>query len=508
MGIASFFPWFQQTFSQYLTYVRQNQKLTYIDNLMLDVNGLIHPVAQQVFAYGPNKQLLNPPEPTVENFLQGIANKIDEIVSLVPPRRRLLLCIDGVAPLAKQIQQRQRRYKSKPSEKFDSNSLTPGTELMYEVTKYLQEHATKYNFEVIFSGSDVPGEGEIKLIHFAKYYMRNGESAAIYGLDADIILLSLTVPEGRKMFVVRERDNDYAVVDANKVRNNIVEKLKWSNNNYKFSERYVVTDFVFMSFLIGNDFIKRAPGIDILTGSIDKIIELYKDNGSMYGHITSDSGFNNHSLKQFFVKISQLEQQLFDTKLENLSKYISDPLFNKYIVNGEFDLQNYKTEYYNTKFTAVKEKVVQEYIQGIQWILGYYTNGIPSWKWYYPFNYAPFISDIAKGDFSRIQYARSEPVDAFLQLLTVLPPHSMHLLPSPLNELYLQFPEQFPTEVEFDAGGKRHDYEAEVLLPDINNNVIDTYHKDVKLVSRSNIKYNEKSQSYSLFRNTKETIVL
>jgi len=34
------------------------------------------------------------------------------------------------------------------------------------------------------------------------------------------------------------------------------------------------------------------------------------------------------------------------------------------------------------------------YIRAIQWNLHYYYDGCVSWSWYYPFHYAPYISDV------------------------------------------------------------------------------------------------------------------
>src|SRR5690606_5439549 len=294
--------------------------------------------------------------------------------TLIPPNKRLILCVDGVAPVAKQIQQRQRRYKSKPESAFDPNSLTPGTELMYNLCNYISDYIQKYPFEVIFSSSSVPGEGELKLINFIKYYSDNSDSSAIYGLDADIILLSLcALSNNKKIFVVRERDTDYTIVNVSLVRDNLVDKLKWGDN---YSSKNLIIDFVFMCFLVGNDFIKRAPGIDIITGSIDLLINIYKETCRITGHLTSNNKFNQESVKLFFSKLGDIEQYLFQIKIQNINKYIEDKLFNKYIINDTYlDLEEYKKEYYLIKFKDSPEKIVKEYVEGLEWVLGYYTNG-------------------------------------------------------------------------------------------------------------------------------------
>src|SRR5690606_41496142 len=118
---------------------------------------------------------------------------------------------------------------------------------------------------------------------FIKYYSDNSDSSAIYGLDADIILLSLcALSNNKKLFRSRERDTDYTIVNVSLVRDNLVDKLKWGDN---YSSKNLIIDFVFMCFLVGNDFIKRAPGIDIITGSIDLLINIYKETCRITGHL-------------------------------------------------------------------------------------------------------------------------------------------------------------------------------------------------------------------------------
>lgn len=59
---------------------------------------------------------------------------------------------------------------------FENNSISPGTDFMYNLNKQLQffiqakiaEDAHWQNLEIILSGSDVPGEGEHKILQYIR----------------------------------------------------------------------------------------------------------------------------------------------------------------------------------------------------------------------------------------------------------------------------------------------------------------------------------------------------
>ena len=81
---------------------------------------------------------------------------------------------------------------------FKFNSISPGTEFMYELVGHLHTYVKKkihednkwQNIKVFLSGGDVPGEGEHKLMEFIRGWKQSSdydinESHCIYGNDSD-----------------------------------------------------------------------------------------------------------------------------------------------------------------------------------------------------------------------------------------------------------------------------------------------------------------------------------
>lgn len=162
----------------------------------------------------------------------------ERVVRMVRPRKLLFMAIDGVAPRAKMNQQRSRRFRAaqeardkeqerqeailewqsrgrpvsesllNKQEAWDSNAITPGTPFMdllaaslrYWVAQKMNNDPSWSGLQVIISDASVPGEGEHKIMDYIRRIRSAPEHDAntrhvVYGLDADLIMLSLATHE-------------------------------------------------------------------------------------------------------------------------------------------------------------------------------------------------------------------------------------------------------------------------------------------------------------------------
>jgi 5'-3' exonuclease len=255
MGVPSFYRWLVQQWPRCAIDCRGDEQVVIngahtptdtsapnpngieFDNLYFDLNGIIHPCS------APNEM---GDSPTEEEIFLAMFDYIERIFSMVRPRKVVYLAIDGVAPKAKMNQQRTRRFRTvrdtiehdeldknvkdiftaarlphlipptSKKEKFDKNTITPGTPFMsrlsdalrYFIAIKLNNDPGWKNLAVIFSDATVPGEGEHKVISF----VRNQRSLpgydpntvhCLYGMDADLIMLGLASHE-RRFYIVRE----------------------------------------------------------------------------------------------------------------------------------------------------------------------------------------------------------------------------------------------------------------------------------------------------------------
>jgi len=525
MGVFHFYSWFRKQYSKDIYRVNKSicENNHSIDNLLIDMNGLFHTSTQKIYKYGLYKQpqniIIRETKRTQLNVFSDICDTIENILITVNPNKRLILCVDGQAPLSKMYQQRKRRYKNakdrtEDDKSFDNNNLTPGTQFMDYLSKYLDwfiksrisTNPLWQNLEIIYSPSSVPGEGEYKLLSYIRKYGKNNESYIIHGLDADLIMLSL-LTHFPKFYILRDdtydRNNNFLLIDIGSVRTKLIDDMKWDNTEeHKFIPEWVINDFVFLCFMVGNDFLPNIPSLEIIEGGIEVILQVYNSVAKVHGHITRNTKGNivicKTSLLKFFEIIAESEKELLQQKIKHKHSYFPDELLDSCSrFNGEkleIDIDKYRDMYNSKHFEEEEnlEKICHNYLVGMQWIITYYTKQVPSWRWFYPYHYAPFASTMIKyiNTYQNPRYHRGIPLTPFQQLLTVLPTKSSSLLPKPFDDILEKKLIKFcPEDVIIDLSGKRQEYMGIILLPNIDvNTVIKLYNENIDKVDKKDIR--------------------
>jgi len=476
------------------------QEINSINYFLIDANCLIHPVCYKVLADHPN---ITDNEILEDKMLSAILEYLEKIISHVNPNKGIYLAIDGVAPVAKIKQQRSRRFKSiadkamwdnikkkynKPlAHHWNSNAITPGTQFMVKLNNKIIGWAKNYKKSIIYSSCFTPAEGEHKLLQFIREQQREKHdfSYVIYGLDADLIFLALAT-ESNKIYLLREA-NEINKNESKEVLNHVsikIMKLSIINTIKNFllktsmgellDDTRLVNDFIFMCYFLGNDFLPHIPSLDIHKSGIESLIvsyaetmiELLTTKKKIYylldDKIKSQNKINIIFLTLFINKLALLENDILIehfnekkrffrsdgdayekevAKVENVQFKVNDP-----IQLGSGAPEQWRKRYYkhywdvaDDELEEFSQNIVKHYLMGLKWVTLYYFDECPSWDWYYPYDYPPFISDIAKylesANISKIKFTKGEPLKPFMQLLSVLPPQSNNLLPKSLQQL-------------------------------------------------------------------------
>ncbi|XP_036438052.1 5'-3' exoribonuclease 2 [Colossoma macropomum] len=136
----------------------------------------------------------------------------------------------------------------------------------------------------------------------------------------------------------------------------------------------------------------------------------------------------------------------------------------------------WKQRYYKNKFDVdetdeeFRKKVVKSYVEGLCWVLRYYYQGCASWKWYFPFHYAPFASDFKDIKDMFMDFEKgTKPFKPLEQLMGVFPAASGNFLPTTWRALMTD-PDSsiidfYPDDFAIDLNGKKYAWQGVALLP-------------------------------------------
>ncbi|KAI8099060.1 exoribonuclease 1 [Halteromyces radiatus] len=171
-----------------------------------------------------------------------------------------------------------------------------------------------------------------------------------------------------------------------------------------------------------------------------------------------DRVFNKYDNAPVVAELSaeEIEQQEKDKADQKFKQWRAD----YYMEKMNIDIDNEKE----------MDALIGSYITGIQWVLHYYYDGVVSWGWFYPYHYAPKISDLVNiSKYQDIQFELGQPFKPYEQLMGVLPALSKKLLPPAYQELMTDpsspIIDFYPRDFDLDMNGKKQDWEAVVKIP-------------------------------------------
>ena len=278
MGIAYYFA---NLIRNHKNIVKNLESISNIHNLYLDSNSIIYDSLD--FTLFQNKSQF-------ENLIiNKVILKIELIIKTINPSKNIILAFDGVPPIAKLNQQKNRRYKSSyqanlfnKNTPWDPTAITPGTTFMDKLNHIIYNHFNnKYTSNnIILSLTDIPGEGEHKLFEYIRNNNHINDNTIIYGMDSDLIMLSLNHKKyTNSIYLYRETPHfinsldstlnpqHKYLIDINKLADQIyyllTDKTFIIENDSIELYYNKISDYIFICFLLGNDFNEHFPAINL-----------------------------------------------------------------------------------------------------------------------------------------------------------------------------------------------------------------------------------------------------
>lgn len=435
MGIPRYFSYILKNYPAILRKFAQCEK---IQHLLIDSNSIVYDVFHRLDA---EDQLRFLSQDAIESIIiQEVIQKIAEYIYFIQPEKTVYIAFDGPAPAAKVEQQRMRRYKTaymaqasqqKPKP-WDTVAITPGTPFMRKLSDAVYHtflgSRSIYGLESIHvSCSDKDGEGEHKLFDYLRSGDFTNDVVAVYGLDADLIMLSiLNHSRTKEIYVFRESPNFKGIVTQIPPNEKIFVKISM------LVDRIGDVDFyVCRCMLFGNDFLPKMACASSIMEYIETVNDVEKNsNRPLVDRLIDYCRRVLKHLKQNELLDEYNDREKNDRR--NWTKQEDAVEFAPLIYRQDEKYVNPTEPGWEHRYNKLCPNDVQSYVHGITWVMQYYKDGCKDWSWRYMHNHAPLLCDLVKyRPGNPVHSGSNKPQDADTTLKYVIPPK--HIDPASIH---------------------------------------------------------------------------
>lgn len=391
MGIPFYFASLLKSHPGLIETIKKNMTLE-VDVLGVDFNSLVH-------------RYLNEADP-----IKSTLDAFEYIIQTVCRARHIYIALDGLVPYAKIVNQRYRRMKTpETTEGFDRNQISPDTPFMRDLESAIRERFPNIHL----SSTQEPGEGEHKLIlDIGKLDPEERKRVCIYGLDADLILISLnhhTLSYPHGFFLLRETAefNDPKLAKAEFATLSIWKLLGQLPMDVK--------QYLALSVLcFGNDFMPSLAVFSLREDGYNRAIQTYQESGrpdllTKEGRRIFLQYIGNEELDKLRERVA-LRRRPDEKALFGRDTSLVSRKFALHFLDGVQDMS----------------QVVDAFWKTFHWTLHYFVNAVPlNWTWVYTYPEAPLITDMLK--FNETEAPKAGKCNYTLrhQLTFILPEQSL-----------------------------------------------------------------------------------
>uniref|UniRef100_A0A6C0I3T3 Xrn1 N-terminal domain-containing protein n=1 Tax=viral metagenome TaxID=1070528 RepID=A0A6C0I3T3_9ZZZZ len=310
MGIPCYFSHIIKTYSNIIRNLLhfKNNRLFRFHNLYLDSNSIIYDVVRELETKNTEKGISMSIDVFEKSVIDNVLLAIEGYCRVVSPTKVFYIAFDGDAPMAKKIQQKMRRYKShfmstlnlEPAttettvnSKWNTNEISPGTAFMNNLSSrvhsYFANKEKELNVDkIIVSCSNMKGEGEHKIFEHVRQCATTDDNIAIYGLDADLFMLSMyhldlcrniyvfrEAPEFIKSSIPLKQQNtgsNLYCIDIQILCSGVLSEM-----NCLFFDKHRLRDYLLLCHFLGNDFVPHTPVLNLRTSGMSLLVDSYRE---------------------------------------------------------------------------------------------------------------------------------------------------------------------------------------------------------------------------------------
>lgn len=591
MGIPSYF---SHIVKEYRHIIKDMRTIRHVNNFYLDSNSLIYDAVKNNPTYDKTRH-----KDYENELINMVCAKIDFYVDTLQPRDCVFIAFDGVAPVAKLSQQRDRRYKSwytmqiqrdlegaAYKESWNTSAITPGTEFMKKLNTSVSEYYENKNKandktnnsqpKYIVSSSMESGEGEHKIFeHIRKYpelHNSPDTTTLIYGLDADLIMLTLNhlyITNNKNLYLFRDTPEFIKSIDSSldanrdylldipelacaiveymheqgiKTEGCVAKDTPTPTHDSMTLQTNRIKDYIFLCFLLGNDFLPHFPAVNIRTEGIKILLNVYRETlGKENTKFLINSSTNTIQWKHFHEFISHIASsedsllmdehkrrdkaekrmgyqnlqgqkqgrnernntnttntttlsqtdEVLGTDIHKMDDLLTLPMkersVEKYINPFQHDWEyRYYKSLFDMEITDERRRQIStNYLEGLEWTYNYYTSGCIDWRWCYKYHYAPLFKDLVKYiphmNTTFLEKKEKHAIEDIVQLCYVLPRANFNLLPLHVNiVLFERLGHLYGEDYDFKWAYCKYFWESHADLPTLNIELLENIVHEAK----------------------------
>ena len=276
----------------------------------------------------------------------------------------------------------------------------------------------------------------------------------------------------------------------------ILEEVKNSYNSNYYNK---IEDYIFICFLLGNDFLPHFPALNIRLNGFTILLELYKKLFKAHENLIINNSINWNNFKKYIKNIAENEvtfiKEINNVRTKQSKKFYPEnnseeiefkfscmPSWERNIENFINPLEeDWQHRYYyslcdidsrTSNYSNKLESLCTNYIETLQWVYYYYSSQCKNWSLHFKYNYPPLLCDL----YAYIPYFNSELgfiedyniLNEKLLLCYVLPINSLNLLPDNIrNYLLKEYKEHYATNYEISYAFCKYFYEGHIHFPKI-----------------------------------------
>ena len=132
-----------------------------------------------------------------------------------------------------------------------------------------------------------------------------------------------------------------------------------------------------------------------------------------------------------------------------------------------------------------KKSICVNYLEGLEWVIKYYTTNCVDWRWHYRYHYPPLLTDllvfIPHFNTCMIEKNNNKPVHPYVQLSYVLPRDSLYLLPYNIYMKLIKEKKKYYNEnCDFIWSFCKYFWESHVKMPTIDLDELEQFIEKIK----------------------------